>query len=62
MKVPGWIQRWLFRRKADDCFRIAMRICLIGFDNGDAQKHLSRAKDELYTASRIFRENSETLL
>ncbi len=61
MRVPLFIQRWLLRQQAKGCFNVAMRICLMGFDNREAQRHLDAAKDELYTAASKFRERENSL-
>lgn len=58
MKTPAWLNRLLWRWKYNDCHRAAFKIAAMGQgeDNGEAQKHLDLAKDELYRAASIFKE------
>lgn len=61
MEVPAWITRLMWRWKYRDCHKLAFRIAVLGQadDNGKAQAHLDKAKDELYAAANIFNDYSK---
>lgn len=52
--VPKWLQRLILRWQENDCYKIGLRIALLGQDNGNAQMFLNAAKDNLYLAAREF--------
>lgn len=51
----------MWRWKYNDCHKLAFKIATFGqgADNLAAQRHLDKAKDELYAAAHIFLEMSE---
>jgi hypothetical protein len=48
------LDHWKQKRLANRCMAIAEKISFMGQQNGEAQRHLNCAKDELYTAYYIF--------
>lgn len=57
--VLQWMERRIAKLNYKTCHRIALRICIMGFENGAAQRHLDAAKDSLYSAALIFDKESK---
>jgi hypothetical protein len=63
MNVPKWLRRWLMKQNRAECHKLAERILFMGLDNEHSlQQHLDKAKDELYSAARIYHQKELELL
>lgn len=49
-----YLKKRSLRRKRQQCFDTAFKICQIGFENGTLQKDLNNAKDLLYSIADKF--------
>ena len=63
-KYAKWLNKRLRKkllfRKANECMRVAERICWMGFENPrEIQRCLDFAKDNLYEAQRLLKIESE---
>lgn len=58
-RIEIWNYQRIMRRKADACYEIAISIVnKLDTPNGRAQEHLNAAKDSLYRAAYIFKQEA----
>jgi hypothetical protein len=56
----NFFRRLKARWRYNQCHNLATKIAGLGYDNGDAQRNLDKAKDHLYYAGNIFKAESES--